>query len=183
MINSSYIFFSHSASLTHTFFSIFAIFCCVCYNIYSYTLYCSLILLSPFCSYSLFILPLIWLRTGVEVLKRVRGKYLRKRLHVRIEHVKLSHCKDELFKRIATQRAQRQQNAQLKKEGKPLIGMFPIIPPLTVFLHSFLLAALLSLLSYPFTTWRTSKTNSRARVCFLSRYSYHVYSLTHPIFI
>eukprot|EP00026_Physarum_polycephalum_P015787 Phypoly_transcript_16559.p2 GENE.Phypoly_transcript_16559~~Phypoly_transcript_16559.p2 ORF type:complete len:168 (+),score=24.42 Phypoly_transcript_16559:178-681(+) len=58
---------------------------------------------------------------GVEVLKRVRGKYLRKRIHVRIEHVKLSHCRDELNKRIALQKAQRQRNAQLKKEGKPTL--------------------------------------------------------------
>jgi len=59
---------------------------------------------------------------GVEVLKRVRGKYLRKRIHVRIEHVKKSHCRDELFKRIEIRRAERERNAQLKKEGKAPIA-------------------------------------------------------------
>ena len=59
---------------------------------------------------------------GVEVLKRVRGKYLRKRIHVRIEHVKKSHCRDELLARISANRAIRkaeaERNAELKKQGK-----------------------------------------------------------------
>ncbi|OIS97739.1 PREDICTED: 60S ribosomal protein L21-2-like [Nicotiana attenuata] len=48
---------------------------------------------------------------GVEVNKQVRNKILRKRIHVRIEHVQLSRCTEEVKERI-------KRNDQLKAEAK-----------------------------------------------------------------
>jgi len=63
---------------------------------------------------------------GVEVMKKVRGKLIRKRIHVRIEHVKKSGCQEEFRKRLAANLAIRQAeaktNAALKKAGKPPVA-------------------------------------------------------------
>jgi large subunit ribosomal protein L21e len=36
---------------------------------------------------------------GVELLKQVNGRYIKKRLHVRVEHVKPSNCRSEFLRR------------------------------------------------------------------------------------
>lgn len=36
---------------------------------------------------------------GVELLKQVNGRYIKKRLHVRVEHVKPSRCREEFLRR------------------------------------------------------------------------------------
>lgn len=51
---------------------------------------------------------------GVELLKRVGPKYLRKRIHVRIEHVVASRSREEFLKRM---KLNAQIRAQAKKEG------------------------------------------------------------------
>ncbi|OVA19812.1 Ribosomal protein L21e [Macleaya cordata] len=48
---------------------------------------------------------------GVEVNKQVRGKIIRKRIHVRIEHVQPSRCREEL-------KLRKVQNDKLKAEAK-----------------------------------------------------------------
>ncbi|CAH9075156.1 unnamed protein product, partial [Cuscuta epithymum] len=48
---------------------------------------------------------------GVEVNKQVRNKILKKRLHVRIEHVQASRCTEEFKQRV-------KENDQLKAEAK-----------------------------------------------------------------
>jgi len=53
---------------------------------------------------------------GVELLKRVRGKYLRKRIHIRIEHLQPSRCREDFLARIKKNNEIR---AQAAKEGKP----------------------------------------------------------------
>jgi len=54
---------------------------------------------------------------GVSVNKRILGKILRKRIYVRIEHLRLSRCKEETVQRT-------QRNAkyieECKKTGKPI---------------------------------------------------------------
>jgi large subunit ribosomal protein L21e len=37
---------------------------------------------------------------GVELFKQHNGRYIKKRLHVRVEHVKPSHCHDEFLRRV-----------------------------------------------------------------------------------
>jgi len=54
---------------------------------------------------------------GVEFLKRFGPKYLRKRFHVRVEHVVKSRSREEYLKRI---KLNGQIRAQAKKEGKPM---------------------------------------------------------------
>ena len=39
---------------------------------------------------------------GVELLKQVNGRYIRKRLHVRIEHVNPSRCHEDFLQRVKT---------------------------------------------------------------------------------
>ena len=51
---------------------------------------------------------------GVEVTKTVRGKVLKKRLHVRIEHLHKSTCRQDFLDRVATNEAKR---ADAKKTG------------------------------------------------------------------
>lgn len=48
---------------------------------------------------------------GVEVTKVVRGRQLRKRIHVRIEHVRKSRCNEAFLKRV-------QENDKAKHEAK-----------------------------------------------------------------
>merc|ERR1712169_109211 len=48
---------------------------------------------------------------GVEVNKRVGNRIMKKRLHVRLEHVKQSKCRTDFLNRV-------KQNEQLKKEAK-----------------------------------------------------------------
>ncbi len=71
---------------------------------------------------------------GVEVLKRVRGRYIRKRICVRKEHVHLSRCEEELkarkkqIREAVVERAKK--NKDLKAQGKPLLRML-----LFLFIH------------------------------------------------
>jgi len=51
---------------------------------------------------------------GVEVNKQVNGRIIRKRIHVRIEHVHPSRCKEDFLRRVKS-------NDELKHEAK-LIG-------------------------------------------------------------
>jgi len=53
---------------------------------------------------------------GVELLKRTGPKYIRKRIHVRIEHIVRSRSRDDLFNRI---KKNAELVAQAKKDGKP----------------------------------------------------------------
>merc|ERR1712072_613731 len=47
---------------------------------------------------------------GVEINKQVRGRILKKRIHVRIEHLQPSRCREDLYKRI-------RDNYRLKREA------------------------------------------------------------------
>lgn len=51
---------------------------------------------------------------GVEMNKAVNGRIIRKRLHVRIEHVQPSRCREEFLKRRAHNDAVK---AEAKKKG------------------------------------------------------------------
>lgn len=53
---------------------------------------------------------------ALQILKRVGIRYVKKRLHVRIEHVKKSSCRDEFLKRVAT-------NEEIKKEARKKKGI------------------------------------------------------------
>jgi large subunit ribosomal protein L21e len=48
---------------------------------------------------------------GVEMNKQVRNRIIRKRLHVRVEHVQKSRCREDFLNRI-------KKNEQLRAEGK-----------------------------------------------------------------
>lgn len=52
---------------------------------------------------------------GVEVYKRVGGRILNKRIHVRVEHVQPSRCREEFLKRRASNDAAK---AEAKKKGE-----------------------------------------------------------------
>ncbi|PRW57524.1 60S ribosomal L21-1-like [Chlorella sorokiniana] len=54
---------------------------------------------------------------GVELLKQVNGRYIKKRIHVRIEHVTPSRCHEEFLRRCKENDAARH---AAKVEGKPL---------------------------------------------------------------
>eukprot|EP00216_Chloropicon_sp_CCMP2111_P002001 CAMPEP_0198234144 /NCGR_PEP_ID=MMETSP1446-20131203/233_1 /TAXON_ID=1461542 ORGANISM="Unidentified sp, Strain CCMP2111" /NCGR_SAMPLE_ID=MMETSP1446 /ASSEMBLY_ACC=CAM_ASM_001112 /LENGTH=166 /DNA_ID=CAMNT_0043914875 /DNA_START=122 /DNA_END=622 /DNA_ORIENTATION=+ len=54
---------------------------------------------------------------GVEINKIVRGKVLKKRMHVRVEHVQASRCKEAFLKRRAENDRLR---ADAKKKGEPV---------------------------------------------------------------
>ena len=54
---------------------------------------------------------------GVEVLKRVGGRYIKKRIHVRVEHVQPSRCREDFLKRV---KETRELKTQAKKEGKKI---------------------------------------------------------------
>lgn len=56
---------------------------------------------------------------GVEVNKVVNGRVIRKRIHVRVEHVQPSRCREEFLKRRAS-------NDAIKAEAKKKGGMFGI---------------------------------------------------------
>lgn len=62
---------------------------------------------------------------GVEVNKRVRGKILKKRIHVRIEHVKPSNCRKGFEERVKSNDAKR---AECRKNKTPVRTYF--CPPL-----------------------------------------------------
>ena len=55
---------------------------------------------------------------GVEVFKKVKGKFMKKRIHVRIEHVQPSRCREEFLARRADNDARK---AEAKKRGEHLI--------------------------------------------------------------
>ena len=55
---------------------------------------------------------------GVEVNKQVNGRIIRKRIHVRVEHVAPSRCKEEFLRR-------RKENDAIKHEAKVKGGACP----------------------------------------------------------
>jgi len=63
---------------------------------------------------------------GVIIYKKVKHRYLEKRINVRIEHISLSRSREDFLRRV-------KQNAELKKqakaEGKPiLLKRQPLMP-------------------------------------------------------
>lgn len=63
---------------------------------------------------------------GVEVTKVVRGKQLRKRIHVRIEHVRKSRCNEAFLNRVKENDASKQ---DAKKKGVKLVTKrVPVLP-------------------------------------------------------
>lgn len=63
---------------------------------------------------------------GIEVTKVVRGKQLRKRIHVRIEHVRKSRCNEAFIKRVQENDALKQ---EAKKNGVKLVTKrVPVLP-------------------------------------------------------
>ena len=58
---------------------------------------------------------------GVEMNKKVGGRIMKKRLHVRIEHVRPSRCREEFLLR-------RERNDKAKKEAKAKGGAQPRRP-------------------------------------------------------
>jgi len=64
---------------------------------------------------------------GVEINKQVRNRILKKRIHVRIEHVQPSRCKEDFLKRVKA-------NAEARKKAKetgtklPLLKRQPVQP-------------------------------------------------------
>lgn len=59
---------------------------------------------------------------GVEVNKQVRNRIIRKRLHVRIEHVHHSKCREDFLKRVKSNDAARR---AAKAAGPSLLCSFP----------------------------------------------------------
>lgn len=57
---------------------------------------------------------------GVEINKQVRNRIIKKRIHVRVEHVQKSRCREDFLKRV-------KQNEALKKEAREKKGTFPDI--------------------------------------------------------
>lgn len=53
---------------------------------------------------------------GVEMLKQVNGRYIKKRIHVRIEHVHPSRCREDFLKRC---RENREKCIEAKAAGQP----------------------------------------------------------------
>lgn len=64
---------------------------------------------------------------GVEMTKQVRGKLLRKRLHVRIEHVKRSRCQADFIQR-RREKATILKAAKEAGQAKPVLKRQPIGP-------------------------------------------------------
>jgi large subunit ribosomal protein L21e len=63
---------------------------------------------------------------GVEVTKTVRGKQLRKRIHVRIEHVRKSRCNESFLQRVKENDVAKQ---EAKKNGVKLVTKrLPTLP-------------------------------------------------------
>jgi large subunit ribosomal protein L21e len=54
---------------------------------------------------------------GVELLKRVKHRYVKKRIHVRVEHVKPSKCMDDFIKRRAENDKKRREIKDPKVRG------------------------------------------------------------------
>jgi large subunit ribosomal protein L21e len=64
---------------------------------------------------------------GVEMTKQVRGKLLRKRIHVRIEHVKRSRCQAD-FKQRRNEKAMILKAAKEAGKPKPVVKRIPVGP-------------------------------------------------------
>merc|ERR1712061_609178 len=63
---------------------------------------------------------------GVEITKVVGNRQLRKRLHVRVEHVRRSRCNEDFLKRVKdTDRIKQEAN---KKGNKVVVKRFPVGP-------------------------------------------------------
>lgn len=54
---------------------------------------------------------------GVSLHKRVRGKYVEKRFHVRVDHLRPSKCREEFVKRVKENDAKK---TAANKAGKPV---------------------------------------------------------------
>ncbi len=59
---------------------------------------------------------------GVEINKQVRNRIVKKRIHVRVEHVQPSRCREDFLNRV-------RHNEQLKKEAKAKGNFILIIIP------------------------------------------------------
>eukprot|EP01111_Echinosteliopsis_oligospora_P002918 TRINITY_DN146_c0_g1_i1.p1 TRINITY_DN146_c0_g1~~TRINITY_DN146_c0_g1_i1.p1 ORF type:complete len:172 (-),score=40.61 TRINITY_DN146_c0_g1_i1:77-592(-) len=67
---------------------------------------------------------------GVELLKRVREKLIRKRIHVRVEHIKKSNCGRDFTQRLAANSAARKQHKTAVAAAKTSKGAAPAAPVL-----------------------------------------------------
>jgi len=56
---------------------------------------------------------------GVELNKRVRNRIIKKRIHVRVEHVKPSRCDEEFKKRLAAVQTARKEGKKLSTKRQP----------------------------------------------------------------
>lgn len=54
---------------------------------------------------------------GVELLKQVNGRYVKKRIHVRVEHVRPSRCREEFLRRC---KANDEMKHAARVAGKPI---------------------------------------------------------------
>lgn len=78
---------------------------------------------------------------GVEINKQVRNRIVKKRIHVRIEHVQPSRCKEDFYRRVKANAAARKHAKETKSEYTPkssfyflcqnkiLISSLPSSPP------------------------------------------------------
>eukprot|EP00178_Gracilaria_changii_P010073 TRINITY_DN2937_c0_g1_i1.p1 TRINITY_DN2937_c0_g1~~TRINITY_DN2937_c0_g1_i1.p1 ORF type:complete len:159 (+),score=18.33 TRINITY_DN2937_c0_g1_i1:20-496(+) len=65
----------------------------------------------------------------VRITKRITNRIQKKLISVRFEHVRLSKCQDEFYKRVA-------QNEELKKKGEKRMKRFPAKPQNEKFIRS-----------------------------------------------
>lgn len=61
---------------------------------------------------------------GVEVLKQVNGRYIKKRMHVRVEHVQPSRCREEFLRRCKDN-DEKKRNARANGLPKPDVKRQP----------------------------------------------------------
>lgn len=69
---------------------------------------------------------------GVEINKQVNGRYIKKRIHVRIEHVAPSRCKEDFLRRVKSNDEARRQ-AKAAGAPKPITKRQPAGPRLEGF--------------------------------------------------
>uniref|UniRef100_A0A6B2LM55 60S ribosomal protein L21 n=1 Tax=Arcella intermedia TaxID=1963864 RepID=A0A6B2LM55_9EUKA len=68
---------------------------------------------------------------GVEVLKRVNTRMVKKRIHVRIEHIRPSGCQDDFIRRRTENDRIKRENAKLPKDKRvrvPSLKRSPSLP-------------------------------------------------------
>lgn len=61
---------------------------------------------------------------GVELLKQVNGRYIKKRIHVRVEHVKPSRCREEFLRRCK-ENDELKHKARVAGQEKPVTKRMP----------------------------------------------------------